>query len=257
MSDAKKSTRERAAAARSAAEASERRRERTVKVVIAAVVVLIVGGIIGGTLWSTRNSGNPDAGPTADPNAPLPAGVSGPDYGAAVGTVETPVLDVYEDFQCPACAQLEAALGATLEEMVNAGQVKVNYVPMNFLDRKLGNDSSTRAASAFGCAVDAEATQQYHGVVFANQPAEEGTGYTQEQLKAFGEQAGITGPALDTFNTCVDNLTYTGWATLGNEAAGERGVTGTPTLYLNGEKVDQASLTTVDAFKEQILAAGQ
>lgn len=257
MSDAKKSTREKAAAARAAAEASERRRERTVKVVIAAVVVLIVGGIIGATLFATRNSTSADGGPSADPNAPLPVGVSAPLYGAPVGTVETPVLDVYEDFQCPACAQLEAALGPTLEEMVTAGQVKVNYIPMNFLDRNLGNDSSTRAASAFGCAVDAGVAQQYHGVVFANQPADEGTGYTQEQLKAFGEQAGIAGPALDTFNSCVDNLTYTGWATLGNEAAGERGVTGTPTLYLNGEKVDQASLTTADAFREQILAAGQ
>lgn len=257
MSDAKKSTREKAAAARSAAEASERRRERTVRIVLAAVVVFIVGGIIGAVLLSTSGSSNSDASPTADPNAPLPAGVSAPTYGASVGTVETPVLDVYEDFQCPACAQLEQTFGPTLAEMVAAGQVKVNYHPMNFLDKNLGNDSSTRAASAFGCAVDAGATQPYHNTVFANQPAQEGVGYTQEQLKAFGAQAGIAGAALDTFNACVDNLTYTDWPSLSNTEAGERGVTGTPTMFLNGEKVDQAKLTTVDAFKEQILAAGQ
>ncbi|MCB0916387.1 MAG: thioredoxin domain-containing protein [Actinobacteria bacterium] len=256
MSNAKKSsTREKAAAARAAAEASERRRDRAVKIGIAAAVVIIVGGIIGGTLYATRDSGNAST-TSANPDAPLPTGVSGPEYGASVGTVETPVLDIYEDFQCPACAALEAAISPTLNEMVQAGQVKVTYHPMNFLDRNLGNDSSTRAAAAFGCAVDAGVTLQYHNAVFANQPEAEGTGYTQEQLKQFGVDAGITGPALDTFNTCVDDQTYSDWPFLSNEAAGLRGVTGTPTLFLNGEEVDRSKLVSAEDLKAQILAAG-
>lgn len=256
MSDASKSTREKAASARAAAEASEKRRERTVRIALIAVVVLIVGGIIGATLLATRKSATPEASPSANPNAALPAGVTGPTYGASVGTVEQPVLDIYEDFQCPACAQFESATGPLLDEMVTASQVKVVYHPMNFLDKNLGNDSSTRAAAAFGCAVDAGATQKYHDVVFANQPAQEGTGYTQEQLKEFGVQAGISGAALDTFNACVDASTYLEWPTLVNQEASARGVSGTPTLYLNGEKIDQTKLTTVDAFKQMILDAG-
>ena len=258
MSDAsKKSTREKAAAARAAAEASEKRRDRTVKIGLAAVVVVIVAGIIGATLFATRDSGNADAGNTPDAaNAALPAGVTAESLGAPVGTVDTPVLDIYEDFQCPACAALEAAISPTIGELVAAGQLKVNYHPMNFLDKNLGNDSSTRAAAAFGCAVDAGATLEYHNLVFANQPQQEGVGYTQEQLKDFGVQAGIAGPALDTFNACVDAQTYADWPTLSNEAASLKGITATPTLYLNGEEVDRNNLTSVDDFRNLILGTG-
>ncbi len=252
-SDKKTSTREKAAAARAAAEASERRRDRAVKIGIGAGVVVIVGGIIGATLFATRDSGS--ASTSANPDAPLPAGVSAPEYGAPVGSVDTPVLDVYEDFQCPACAVLAEAVAPTIKEMADAGQVKVNYHPMNFLDRNLGNDASTRAASAFGCAVDAGVALDYHTLVFANQPSE-GAGYTQEDLKKWGAEAGITGPALDTFNTCVDGVNYAEWPSLVNEAANLRGVTGTPTLFLNGEEVDRNQLASPDDLKAQILAAG-
>ena len=177
MSSNSKSTREKAAAARAAAESSERRRETAMRVGIAVAVLVIVAGIIGAALYTTRSK---DVAPV---DAALPAGVSGPQYGAGVGTVGTPVLDIYEDFQCPACAQAEAALSPTISTLVADGKVKVNYHPMNFLDRNLGNDSSTRATAAFGCAVDAGKTAEYHSILFANHPVPEGTGYTDEQLK--------------------------------------------------------------------------
>ena len=56
-----------------------------------------------------------------------------------------PTLDIYEDFQCPACGQVEQALGSTIKKMADAGEVKVIYHMQNFLDANLNNDSSTRA----------------------------------------------------------------------------------------------------------------
>ncbi len=258
MSNANKSTREKAAAARAKAESAERRRENTVRIVIAAVVVVIVAGIIGAALW-TVNSKKDKASPSASPSAtgPLPTGVSGPAYGTAVGTAEKPVLDVYEDFQCPACAATEKALGATFDQLVAEGKVKLVYHPMNFIDQKVQNDSSTRASAAFGCAVDAGVTQKYHDIVYANQPAQEGIGYTQEQLKSFGVQAGITGAALDTFNTCVDQQKYAAWPVLANEAAFARGVSATPTFYLNDQKLSTADYSTPEALTAKIQAASQ
>jgi protein-disulfide isomerase len=250
MSESKKSTREKAASARAAAEASERRRERTVRIAIIGVVAVVVLGIIGAVLWTTRSK----PAPTPD-NTALPAGVTAPEYGTSVGTAAQPVLDIYEDFQCPACAQFEKAAGATIDELVASGQVKVVYHPMNFLDANLRNDSSTRAAAAFGCAVDAGVTLKYHDVVFTNQPTTEGVGYTDDQLKAFGEQAGLSGAQLDTFKACVDAKTYTGWPTLSNQAASERGVTGTPALFLNGTKLTTEDLSSAETFKAKILAA--
>ncbi len=250
MSDSKKSTREKAASARAAAEASERRRERTVRIAIFGVVALVIVGIIGAVLWTTRSK----PAPTPE-NTALPAGVAAPGYGTTVGTAAKPVLDVYEDFQCPACAAFEKANGTTVDELVSNGQVKIVYHPMNFLDAKLGNDSSTRAAAAFGCAVDAGVALKYHDVVYANQPTTEGAGYTDEQLKSFGQQAGLSGAQLDTFNACVDAKKYTGWPTLSNQAASDNGVSATPTFFLNGTKLDNQDIATAEAFKAKILAA--
>ena len=156
MSESKQSTREKAAAARTAAEASERRRERTVRLVLVLVVLVVVGGIIGAALWSTKKDEKP-----IDANAPLPAGISKEQLGAPVGAATKPVLDVYEDFQCPACANLEKVLGPTINQLANQGKVRVNLHPMTFLDSNLNNDASLRAAAAFGCAVDAGATAKY------------------------------------------------------------------------------------------------
>ena len=253
MSDDKKSTREKAASARAAAEASERRRERTVRIAIAAVVVLIVAGIIGAAVWSTQK----DPVPPPDANAALPTGTTKENLGAPVGTATKPVLDMYEDFQCPACAALEKGLGPTITQLAEQGKLKVNYHPMTFLDQNLKNDASLRSAAAFGCAVDAGATSKYHNTVFANQPEKEGTGYTDEQLLEFGKQAGITGAAYDKFAACFQAQTYAGWATLSNDEAGQRGVTSTPTLFLNGQEIPRTDLTSVEAFTKKIESAGQ
>lgn len=249
MSTSKKTAREKAAEARAAAEASEKRRDRAVRLAIAGVVLLVLAGIAGAVFWSTNSE------PAIDADAPLPAGVASVSSGAPVGTAEKPVLDVYEDFQCPACRSLEEQIGSTLDQLATDGKLRINYHPMNFLDANLGNDSSTLAGSAFGCAIDAGKTAEYHRIVFANQPEAEGTGYTKEQLKDWGAAVGISGPALDTFNSCVDNITYAGWVNASNAAASESGVRSTPTLILDGEPVDLSNLP-LDEFIAKIEAAG-
>lgn len=238
-STSKKTAREKAAEQRAALEAAERRRDRMVRLSIAGVVLLVLAGIAGAVLWSTRSEPVPT-------DVALPAGVASTSSGAPAGTATTPVIDIYEDFQCPACAAFEEQFGPTLAQIVTDGKARVNFHPMNFLDRSLGNDSSTLAGSAFGCAVDAGKTVEYHSAVFAQQPVAEGTGYTKEQLKAIGAEVGIEGAALDTFNTCVDDITYGDWVTASNVEAGNRGVTGTPTMYLNDEKVDLTNLNIED-----------
>lgn len=250
MSAKNQSTREKAAAARAAANASERRRENIMRFSIGAVVLLVVVGIIGAALWTTNKSSTVAAGDTV-----LPTGVSEPEFGAAVGPEGVPVLDVYEDFQCPACVATEQRLGATIAELVASGQVRVVYHPMNFLDRNLGNTSSTDATAAFGCAVDAGKTLEYHNTVFTNAPETEGTGYTIDQLKSFGPLAGIEGDALTTFDACVTAGTYNGWGNLSNEAASNKGVTATPTYFLNGEKLDNTALASGDALRAAVAAA--
>lgn len=245
-------TRIKAQKARIDAEKQEKRRENMMRFGIGAGVLVVVAGIIGAAVVSTSGKDNPNPTPSGSVSSALPLGVTKDNLGAATGTAKTPVIDVFEDFQCPACATIEKAYGETINNLANTGKAKVSYYPMDFLDNNLKNDSSQRATSAFGCAVDADKTQAYHSIVFKNQPAQEGVGYTQEQLTQFGKDAGITGEAFTKFSSCVDNLTYNGWGSMVNETATQRGVRGTPTYFVNGKEIPRDAFTSEASFLAKI-----
>ena len=176
MGDKNSDRRAKAEAARNAANAGEKKRERITRIVGAVVVVVVVLGIIGIAVVA-RNSSSA----TADPNAPAPVGTFPGDsaYAYAVPfntTPNVPIVEVWEDFQCPACQLLEKANGAGIEQLAAEGKIQLIWRPTTFLDGKLSNDSSVRASAAWGCAVDAGKTKEYHDAVFASAPATEGDG---------------------------------------------------------------------------------
>lgn len=135
---------------------------------------------------------------SADPNAPLPEGViaggEGWAFGVPFGTSTTaPVLEIWEDFQCPACQAVEKANGAGIEALAEQGKVRLVWRPTTFLDGNLGNDSSARAVAAWGCAIDAGKSREFHNTVYSNPPAAEGDGFTDDQMIGFAESSGIAG----------------------------------------------------------------
>ena len=154
-----------------------------------------------------------------------------------------PTLDLYEDFQCPICGQLEKLFGAQIRSLAAAGDVKLVTHTMSFLDDNLKNDSSLRAASAAACAADAGRFGPYHDAVYAGQPAKEGQGYTDAQLESFARQAGITGSALTTWQQCVKSGQHTAYVKAVQTQSEKDGVFGTPTLKLNGTVLDLQKLT--------------
>lgn len=255
-----------AAQARAETEAAERRRERMIRTVGAIVVLLVVGGLLAAGFFAGRSKDQAAAGPTPDANAPAPASAQADTLGIPSGTGWTagnadklPTLEIWEDFQCPACAQVEAIAGASILALANEGKVKLLWRPTTFLDANLpqSNNSSARATAAFGCAVDAGKGDAYHSGIFAMQPSEEGAGWTDQQLLDLGSQVGIEGEALDTFNKCVADGTYLSWAANSTLKFQEAGVSGTPTGYLNGEELSSSDLANVEALAAKIEAATQ
>ena len=249
-----KSTRQKAAEARAAAQASERRRENMIRIVGGIAVLVVVLGIV--AIGVMNRGGNDSAEPSGSPdaNSALPTGITADNgYGFQVSApAGKPVVEVFEDFQCPACQQFEAQYGEAMQSWAQAGDIGLTYRIMTFLDKNLQTDHSLRAANAFGCSITAGEGLPYHNTVYANQPANEGDGWTDEQLKQFGTDAGITGEAKTTFDKCVDDGEYNGWAGLSNQAAFDDKVTGTPTVTVNGQKVDDAALANEEALREAL-----
>jgi protein-disulfide isomerase len=156
--------------------------------------------------------------------------------GAGANTVE-----VYLDFICPVCKQFEESSGAGLNQMVAANKIKLVYHPVAFLDRASSTQYSTRSAAAAGCASDAGKLAEYVQTLYANQPPEGSAGLSDDQLINLGHTAGISGSGFDT---CVRDGKYKSWVQHVTDAAVARGVTGTPTVYVDGKQV-QASLPAI------------
>ena len=96
-----------------------------------------------------------------------------------------PTVDLYEDFQCPICAQFEAALGSTFQDLAAQGKLKLNYHVLNFLDDKTGAKNSTPAANGAFCAAADGKFQEFHNAVFASQVAE-GAGRHRRRARRLG-----------------------------------------------------------------------
>ncbi len=255
-----KSAREKAAEARAAAEASDKRRRRTINVVIGVVLVVVVGALVGGA-WYTSQQNQQKTQPSADAVAPAGAFPADSPYQYGIEWTDNaagkPVLEIWEDFQCPACGDFEASFGPTVKEVVANNDAQVIFRSTSFLDSNFPGDHSKRAAAAYGCAIDAGKGEEYHDILYANQPATEGQGWTDAQLIAFGEKAGISGDAKATFDKCVTDRTYLTWAVNGTEAMKAAGVPGTPAIYLNGKELPDSARANPEAFKQAIQDAAQ
>jgi protein-disulfide isomerase len=247
----------------------ERRRERTIRIVGAVVVLLVVGGLIALGFFAGRNGDGSGsvAAPTPDAGAPSPTGVSSDTFGVPYGAgwtspdeAKLPTLELWEDFQCPACAQVEAVAGDDIKKLADDGKVKLLFRPAIFLDRGLAADnaannnpnSSARATSAWGCAVDQGKTGEYHSGIFDIQPDDEGVGYSDQQLIDLGGTVGISGDALTEFTTCVQEGRYLSWAANSQEKFNESGAGGTPTGYLNGVELNSSQLADIPTLTKLI-----
>ena len=224
------------------------------RILIGGVVaaVAIIGIVLAVILGSSSGTGG------ASGSSALPQGATGTGGGivanAATAKAGAPTLDLYEDFQCPVCGKLEQVFGKQIASMAHAGDIKLVVHMMSFLDAKLGNDSSVRAAAAAACAADQGKFLDYHGVVYANQPAQEGAGYTDADLMGFASKAGISGSALTSWTKCFDARTHLGYAKDVETAAEKAGVFSTPTLKLNGKDLPLQQLSQ-QYLTDQVKAA--
>ncbi|MHA6762627.1 thioredoxin domain-containing protein [Streptacidiphilus sp. PAMC 29251] len=244
---AKESAREHLAAERRRQERSTSRRKA---LFIAAAVVVVVGGGAGASIALAGSSS-----PTSTAGKPLvaPANSSGSDGTVIVyGKADAPnTLDVYEDFRCPICDKLEQADGKTIQALADNGTYKIQYHMGTFLDSNLGGSGSHAALAAAGAALNESPAKfkQFHDVLYANQPDEQTDGFSDVN-HLLDLAAKVPGLKTAAFVQAVKSGLYAPWAAKVTDAFNASGVTGTPTLKLNG-----TPLTVFDNAGTPITAA--
>ncbi len=206
-------------------------------VVAAVVVVVLFAGAVGFGVYRAHQA----AAVVVPPGAV--------ETGVPIGKADAPAtVDIYLDFQCPVCKAYEQEAGATLDQLVADGAAKVVYHPVAYLDRFSSTQYSSRSSAASGCAAAQGVFVPFAKLLYANQPPENGAGLPQQTLIDLGKQAG----AMGDFAACVTENRYARWTAAITDAASQRGVTGTPTVMVNGKTI----ANTAAALRAAVQQAG-
>lgn len=244
----KRAAREKLAAERQRQASAEKRRRTITNTVIAVAVVAVVV-VVFVLVQNSRTSSS-----VAD--AELPELVTEQGGGMVIG--DGPVtVNLWEDFQCPACKSFEAGNSQYLSQQVADNNITMVIHPLSFLDANLQNDSSALAANAFGCSAAAgqDKSLDYHATLFEKQPPEEigVAAWSTEDLIGYGNDVGISG---DDWAACVNDGTYNDWVEQVAASQLDNGVTSTPSVFIDGERFNlQDDLAA--AIDEAVQAASE
>jgi protein-disulfide isomerase len=194
-------------------------RNLVIAVVIGVVLIMLVPTIL------SKQS---------DSTAAIPASVSTEDgYGIVFNKELTgvPFIEIYEDFQCPACARFESISGEYIEDLITTKKAKVAFHTLSFL----GGESQL-AANAAACSADQGKFIQFHKTLFANQPSENSGAWTSSYFSTLGLGLGISSPDYDK---CISSNKYIGWVKNVAEEGAKRNINSTPTVLINGKEINR------------------
>ncbi|PVU83344.1 disulfide bond formation protein DsbA [Cellulomonas sp. WB94] len=235
-------------------------------VVLVVVVALILGQTKGTTAGAAAYTG--DAVKLADVAKPSTASDSGAIPVGATGTAGEKaatgdvVVSVYLDYMCPYCHQFETANDAELATLRAAGGVVVEYHPISILDRlSSGTEYSTRASNAAAVVADQAPDKftAFNSALFANQPAENSKGLSDDEIAKLALTAGVPQTVVDQFTTNVPDKAWRTFAPYVSALTAQASVDlgdsyGTPTVLINGTAF-KGDLYSAGPLTEAIVAA--
>lgn len=240
---------------------------------ITGVLAILIAVFFGYQSWQNGQLST-SAGPTNMLSDGLLLNSQGPVETAAIpaGGQPTPTVPdssasavnivMYVDYLCPWCGVFEKTNADYLSQLLSNGATLELHPIAILTSQSAGTRYSERAANAFACVANTEpsAALAYHNLLYANQPEEGSAGLSDDELKSFLTEAGVTNTS--TIGDCIDQQQFKLWV----QAATERALTGplpnadiakvegTPTVLINGKKY-QGSLTDANEFKAFVLQA--
>jgi protein-disulfide isomerase len=180
-----------------------------------------------------------------DPAEPVPAALAN---GRTLGKADAPVkMDVWEDFQCPNCDTFSSGIEPRLvNQFVLPGTLQITFHDFLVIDRG-GSHESLDAAAAARCAGDQGKFWLFGQYLFANQGAENSGTFTRSLFDSIATKIGLS---LATFDTCLGDPAKPAAVQAEANEGVQKGVSGTPAVFVNGEQRPDYSLTALTADVE-------
>ena len=173
--------------------------------------------------------------------------------GVALGDPNAPVtIDIFEDFQCSACKHFtESIEPLIIEYFVDTGQARLVFHNYPFLDGDgaFNGGNSDQAANAVMCASEQNRFWDMQAVIFANLAGESSGNFSDQAMKAMAEAIDLDTTA---FNECFDSNKFQEQIQADFDLGSDWGVSGTPSVFVNGEKVGQPG--KIPTFQEIAVA---
>ncbi len=141
----------------------------------------------------------------------------------------------YGDFQCPACGAAYKLINQPIEKKYGA---KIRFEFKQFPLRSI-HENAFEAAQASECAADQGKFWEFVDIDYLNQKD-----LSSEMLRTWAKTLGLD---VTLFDRCVNSEIKSAMI-MAEEAAGEKiGVQGTPTYFVNGQRVTQNGVDTLSA----------
>ncbi|PZQ88236.1 MAG: hypothetical protein DI534_12295 [Leifsonia xyli] len=266
----KNQRREEAREAARVAREKQLKRQKTLKWLIPTVSSVAILAIVAGVVWAVIALQPPpkkEAGPAnmisdgivfeSDGNngvkyVPTAAIKKGAD--PVETTPRDGVLNIvtYVDFTCPICKQFEEAYSDQIQKLVASGSATLEVKPIAILNRMFtGRTVSTRANNVGACTANFAPDKflDVMSAMYKNQAEENGPGLTNSDLLSIVKGAGVTDQqVLD----CISNESFTPWVDAATARSSQNGVTGTPTVIINGTKWDGQTQSFEDFVNAEI-----
>jgi len=235
--------------------AARKARQRRIAQVLGGLVIL---GLVVAIVVVVLGSGGDDEPGVAKPTGEVVAPQNLTPSGAVqAGDPAAPVtVEIYYDYMCPACGAFEAANGEELDRLLDEGVIQLALRPISFLDEASeGTKYSTRAANAFATVVDSDPdlAWAFHQALYVDQPEEGTEGRSDDEIAAVAEDAGVPADVASTFT----DGTFDQWVASVTAEAFDSGVSGTPTIKINGQVFEGDPYTVGDLTEAIESAAGQ
>jgi protein-disulfide isomerase len=181
--------------------------------------------------------------------------------GLTIGNPDAKVtIDVFEDFQCSACKYFsENTEPLIIQYLAEPGKARLTFHNYPFLDGPDINSggASDQAANATMCANEQGKFWEMKASIYANLGGEN-QGSSNRRIEAMAESIGLD---VASFNNCFTANKYEENIQADYEYGQELGVSGTPSVFVNGVKVgDEGKVPSYQQIAEAVelaLAAAQ
>jgi protein-disulfide isomerase len=142
--------------------------------------------------------------------------------GPSKGPADAPVTIIeYSDFECPFCKQAASTLRNVVRQYGDKVRLVYKHMPLSI------HPQAFQAAQAAVCAAEQGKFWEYHDVIFAR-----GENLTEDILR---KHAAIVGLESGAFDKCLGSQSSRAAVLADVEEAKRIGVSGTPTILVNGK----------------------